>query len=315
LITINATDLEKSLDYVELADNLAKAFLYPPDQPSRHHHTIHIPDRENGTLLLMPAWRQGKYMGVKIVTIFPSNAFDEPPLPSVVGQYILMDANSGIPLALINGTELTLRRTAATSALAARYFACQNARKLLMVGSGALARHLVRAHLAVRPIESILVWSRNSANASQFVSEILSETGIQVSVTEDLKDACKWAQIISCATLSEDPLVRGRWLNPGTHLDLVGAFKPEMRETDAEAIARSCLYVDTMSGALAEAGDIIQALQTGVISKNNIIGELSEVISGKISGRKNETDITCFKSVGASLEDLAAATLAFKKYT
>lgn len=315
MIQVNASQLANTIEYLELIDALEKAFVDQPKQPLRHHHSIQVPKKNNGTLLVMPAWLEGAFMGIKLVTIFPDNTKDTPKLPSVIGQYLLMDATTGELLALIDGTELTLRRTAAASALAAKYLACADTNRLLMVGSGALARHLVQAHSKIRPIKEVIVWSQKSTNAEKLAYEITNQTHLTASATSDLKSACEWAQLISCATLSTSPLVRGRWLSPGTHLDLVGAFNADMQETDAEAIARSNLYVDTMQGALSEAGDIIKALNTGVISESNIKGEMKQIINGQLPGRTNKTDITCFKSVGAALEDLAAATLAYKKLT
>ena len=314
MLTINASDLKSLLDYNELCDALTLSFINPPRQPERHHHNINVPKDKKGTLLLMPAWHEGSYLGVKTVTIYPDNSSASPPIPAVIGSYLLMDATTGKQLALIDGTELTLRRTASTSALAAKHLANKDAKNLLMVGSGAVARHLVRAYKSIRPITNVTVWSRNNANADILALEIETETKLIASVTDDLKEACQNADIISCATLSTKPLIRGRWLKPGVHLDLVGAFTPKMQECDVSAIARSRLFVDTYHGVLKEGGEVFQAIKAGVISKQNITGELREVLTQTVVGRKKPEDITCFKSVGAALEDLAAAKLAYEKY-
>jgi alanine dehydrogenase len=313
MLTLETVELERLLDYAGLTDALEQAFATAASQPTRHHHTVPVPGGTDGTLLIMPAWVEGGLMGAKIVTVFPDNVDLQPPLPSVLGQYILMDATTGAPLALMDGTELTRRRTAAASALAARYLAMQDSHRLFMVGSGALAHHLVRAHAAARPISEVRVWSRDEDHAIELAAVLEAEDGLRAVATHDREDASRWADIISCATLSTKPLVHGRWLTPGTHLDLVGAFRADMRESDVEALARSRLFVDTRAGALKEGGDVVQAIEAGVITETQVLGELADLASGAMVGREHDADITCFKSVGAALEDLAAASLAYER--
>ena len=220
-----------------------------------------------------------------------------------------MDGKTGKPLALIDGPSLTLRRTAAASALAARYLAREDCERLLMVGTGALAPHLILAHAAVRPICNVLVWGRNPDKAEK-IAKRLDRPDFRVAATTDLEGAARGADIISCATMSRDPLVAGDWLQPGSHLDLVGGFTPEMRETDDAAISKARVFVDTREGALNEAGDIVQPIRSGIIAKDDIAGDLFELTRGKRAGRRFYDQITLFKSVGTALEDLAAAKLA-----
>jgi ornithine cyclodeaminase len=259
---ISAEDLGRLLTYPALVDALADAFRADVTVPLRHHHTIPQPGAD-ATLLLMPAWMEGKggFLGCKIVTVFPDNGKSN--LPAVYGQYLLMSAQTGKPLALIEGRTLTAWRTACASALAARYLAREDASHLFMVGAGALAPHLVRAHAAVRPIKRVTIWNRTSANAVKLAFQ-LAEEGFVADVTDDL-GSVQDADIVSCATLSNEPLVRGEWLKPGTHVDLVGGFTPKMREADDEAVRRARLYVDTRGGALKEAGDLVDPLTRGVI--------------------------------------------------
>jgi ornithine cyclodeaminase/alanine dehydrogenase-like protein (mu-crystallin family) len=208
----------------------------------------------------------------------------------------------------MDGSRLTLWRTAAASALAARYLARPSARRLLLVGTGALAPFLVRAHAAVRPIEEIAIWGRRP-DAAEALAAAMRTQGLSALRAENLPDAVGAADIISCATLSPTPVVSGDWLSPGSHLDLVGAFTPTTREADDAAVRRARLFVDTRAGALHEAGDLVMPLQTGVITQSDIVADLFELCGGRSRGRGSADEITLFKSVGTALEDLAAAIL------
>jgi ornithine cyclodeaminase len=175
-----------------------------------------------------------------------------------------------------------------------------------MVGAGALAPYLIEAHASVRPIAEVHVWNRDPARAEALVSRLVHRP-FAVRVADDLEAAVRAADIVSCATLSPTPVVRGAWLRPGAHLDLVGAFTPAMRESDDEAVKRARLYVDTREGGLKEAGDIVQPLQAGVITRADIVGDLFDLCRGQAPGRRSADEITLFKSVGTALEDLTAA--------
>jgi ornithine cyclodeaminase len=248
-------------------------------------------------------------MGLKSVTVYPDNAARG--APAVLGTYLFMSAETGETLAVMDATRLTAWRTAAASALASRYLSRPNAARLLMVGAGALAPFLVRAHASVRPIREVKVWNRSEPRAQALIAE-LAQAGIAATVAGDLAAAVAEADIVSTATLSSDPLIRGAWLEPGTHLDCVGAFKPTMRETDDDVARSARIFVDTRAGAFAEAGDILQPLEAGVIGKEAVLGELSELCRGTVRGRTSAEEITLFKSVGASIEDLAAAIAVYE---
>jgi alanine dehydrogenase len=274
--------------------------------PARHHHTIPVPGAPDATLLLMPAWRAGAYLGIKLVTVFPGNSARRQ--PAVSAAYILMDANSGAVLALIDGGELTARRTAATSALAARHLARADARSLLVVGTGRIARQLAHFHVALRPaLTMVRVWGRSPVNAAALVRE-LGAAGIGASVAADLAAAAADADIISVATLSAEPLIGGRWVRPGTHVDLVGGYTPAMREADDALIGKARVFVDTRAGALHEAGDLTAPIASGLL-RADAVADLAELCRGTRPGRQRDEEITVFKSVGAALEDLAAAIL------
>jgi len=303
---VAADEVHATLDFPALVEALAAMFRAGAKAPLRHHHTIEVPGEPNATLLLMPAWQAGRALGIKTVTVFPGNAARS--LPAVMGQYLLLDAMTGAPRALIDGTALTLRRTAAASALASRFLSRRDAASLLMVGTGALAPHLVRAHCAVRPITQVAIWGRNAEHARATAAK-LALPDVTVSAADDLEQAVSAADIISCATLASEPLICGRWLKPGQHLDLVGGFTPAMREADDDAVRRSTVYVDTRTGAMKEPGDIVQPLESGVLDAKAIKGDFFDLCRGAVLGRTDAAAITFFKSVGTALEDLAAARL------
>ncbi|MCL7938758.1 ornithine cyclodeaminase family protein [Halomonas sp. ATCH28] len=299
---ITAEEVSASLAWPALVERLATTFREGVESPPRHHHAMHRPDGE-ATMLLMPAWERAGYIGVKMVNVFPQNA--DHGLPAIAGVYLLSEGAHGRPLACIDGSELTRRRTAAASALAARELARDDASTLLVVGTGKLAPMVIEAHAAVRPITRVRVWGRNPAKAEQLAADYADR--FDSAAVSDLEAATREADIVSCVTLSTEPLIRGDWLAPGTHLDLIGAFRPTMRETDAECLARSEVFVDTYAGARGEAGDILQAIDEGGFAFDAIRGELAELLRGERPGRSSGDAITLFKSVGASLEDLAAA--------
>ncbi len=306
---ITAEEVARSLDWNALIDRIAAAFISGVEAPPRHHHIMQRPDGD-ATMLLMPAWQADGYIGVKMVNVFPQNTAQG--LPGISGVYLLSEGQHGRPLACIEGSELTRRRTAAASALAARWLAREDAYTLLVVGTGKLAPMLIEAHAAVRPIGRVLIWGRTKEKAAALAEAY--QDRFEVAVATDLESSAAHADIISCATFASTALVKGAWLQPGTHLDLVGAFRPSMREADGEAMSRARVYVDTMAGAQGEAGDIIQAIEEGALSWDDIQGDLKQLLTGEVSGRHNDEEITLFKSTGASLEDLAAAIEVWEKY-
>lgn len=307
---ISAAEVEKVLDYPSLIDRLRTAFRSNAVAPLRHHHTLPAPGGAEGIMLLKPVWRAGGPAAVKVVNVFPTNA--ERGLPAVLGAVLLFDGDTGAPVAAIDGQSLTVRRTAAASALAADYLAREDATSLLVVGTGQLAPALALAHATVRPIRDVRVWGRSTEKAAKTASWLAGQ-GLPARAVDGLKEATGQADLISCATLAKAPLIRGEWLKPGAHLDLVGGFTPEMREADDEAMRRARIFVDTREGALAEAGDLTQPITDGVIATSDIAGELAELCRGQARGRTNGDEITLFKSVGTAVEDLAAAELAAER--
>ena len=318
MLTISAAEVDHALTFPGLVETLRTAFRDGAVQPVRHHHTVERPDGAASTLLLMPAWTDfnaagtsaSGHIGVKIVTVSPDN--NTIGKPAVMGLYLLLNGATGEPEALIDGQRLTQWRTACASALAASYLARDDAARLLVVGAGALSPFLAKAHCAVRPIKTIRIWNRTLANA-EIAAEALRKDGLDASAISDLDAALGTADIISSATISTSPLVKGARLKAGAHVDLVGGFTPQMREADDDAIRRARIYVDTRAGATKEAGDIVQPLASGVLQPTAIVADLHELARGEKSGRASADEITLFKSVGAALEDLAAGVAVYRK--
>lgn len=297
--------LGEALDFGSLIEALGEAFSVPPSAPPRQPFVL-----DAGKVILMPAWRNDAWFGVKISTVFPGN--HAAGLPTVAGSYVLVSARDGSTRAFMDGRVLTLLRTACASALASRYLSRKDSRVLAMLGSGELAPYLVRAHAFVRPIETVLCWNRTPERAQRLVGQ-LSEAGFDARVCSTAREAVERADIVSAATLSESPFIRGTDLRPGTHLDLVGAFTPRMRECDAEGVSGSRVFVDTFDGARDEAGDLLCAEAEGLFRLDDIEADLHGLVTGKVPGRRSDTEITLFKSVGTAIEDLAAATLAYRR--
>ena len=264
-----AADVAALLDYPSLIDRLQEAFRLGCEAPLRHRH-----DLRDGTMLIKPAWRDGGTVAVKIVNVFSGNAARG--LAAVQGTVMTFDGATGVPLAVMDGQALTNRRTAAASALASRFLSRADSAVHLIVGTGQLAPELARAHAAVRPLRQTLVWGRNP-DKSKTVAAALARDGLAAHAVDDLAEAVGRADIVSCATLATSPLVAGAWLKPGTHLDLVGSFRPDMREADDAAV------------------------------------ELAELCAGTVAGRGSDEEMTLFKSVGTALEDLAAAELVWER--
>ena len=254
------------------------------------------------SFLAMGAWQRGAGFGVKLATVFPGNAARGK--PNIASLYVLFDDADGSVRAVIEATPLTVRKTAADSALAADYLAKRDARTLLMVGAGAQAPWMVQAFRVVRPsIDRVLIWNRTRDRSAALASETGGE------VADDLASAVAAADIISCVTAATEPVVRGAWLKPGAHLDLVGGYTPDMREADDEAVRRARVYVDTRWFTLRDAGDICQPLRDGVITAAGVLGDLFELVRGTVPGRRDDTEITLFKNAGGGHLDLMAARL------
>lgn len=300
---ISSAELAGIAGYGAVIEALREGFKADIETPARHHHETSAVS----TLLLMPAWSM-EWTGLKTVVIKSDNAAKN--LPTVQASYLLIKNDTGETVAIMDGTELTRRRTAAASALAADYLARLDASTLVLVGAGALGAHFVKAHAAVRSIKRVFIYNRSPEKAAALAAELKND-GFEASGVVDLEKAVRQADIVSCVTTSTTPIVRGEWLKPGTHVDLAGAFRPTMRETDGDVVARSRVYVDTRDGALSEAGDLLQASDEGKFDFANVQGDLFDLCRGTVNGRKSPQEITLFKSCGTALEDLATAIMVY----
>ena len=303
---MSAADVAAALPWKILVPHLSQQLSLGGDAPLRHHHSVQGPGNVVNTLLLMPAWRGEGLLGIKLVMVAPSNGAIG--LPAITSLYVLMDAMTGAMVALIDGGELTARRTAAVSAVALSHLARKDAHRHLIVGTGRLCRNVALSHASVRNISQTVVWGRSIDAAEAAADDIAALCGARPEVANDLEAEVRRADIVTCVTLSKEPLVRGEWLRPGTHLDLIGGFTPDMREADDVAIRRGRVFVDALSGAPVEAGDIVQPLRSGVLKRNEIVADLFDLCSG-VAGRRTDQEITIFKSAGHALQDLAAAEL------
>ena len=297
------------LGFDRLVPALHAAFAGNTVVPSRHVHQVQSGD-DAGTVLIMPAWSEAGFMGIKTVNIWPGNSARG--LPGLHANYLLYDAHTGVPLALMDGNEITSRRTAAAAALGASFLARTDARRLLVLGTGRVARLLPAAMKQVRPgIDEVMVWNHRPAGAQDLAAQLRAE-GQNANAVGDLQGAVRRADIVSCATLSAAPLVQGEWLAPGAHLDLIGSFTPQMREADPSCFGNGArTFVDTEE-ALKKSGDLLDAMASGHLREDAVQATLAQLCKGERIGRTSEGERTVFKAVGNALEDLAAATLVWQ---
>ncbi len=302
-----AEDIRELAPMPQLIECLRRAFAARHSVPQRR--VAAIPGGDGDRLLLyMPAFEAEGGGVVKLATVFPDNAPNSRP---TIQAAVVVFSRSGAPVAVLDGAAVTRLRTGAASALASTYLSRVDSTHLLIVGTGALAPYMALAHCAVRPICEVGVWGRRGERAAATVAEIraLLAQRVDVHAVSSLEGAMQTADIICSATSSAQPLLEGTWLRRGAFVDLVGGFSPGRREADDETVRRSRIFVDTFDGALAEAGDLLEPLQSGVISEERIEGELADLVSGRVTGRRHDEEIILFKSVGSAIEDLAAAQM------
>lgn len=304
---IGRADIANRLPYDALIEQLNETFAGFVEPPTRW--IMEMDDVAPGNeLLLMPAWNK-RSLAVKLATICPGNQGTGH--PTINGVVMLFDSTTGEPKAVIDAGELTSRRTAAASALASRFLSRADSRRLLLVGSGRLAPCLAEAHAAVRNFEVINIVARDRTRATEVIKLLPANLAgkARAAGMDELPQLAAEADVISTATRATAPIIKGDWLKPGVHLDLVGGYKPTMREVDDDAIRRARIFVDTHSGVMAEAGDILDPIERGVIDGSDIQADLHALSSGRHPGRIDDRETTLFKSVGSAIEDLAAAEL------
>ncbi|MEG0921136.1 MAG: ornithine cyclodeaminase family protein [Comamonas sp.] len=309
---IDQASTAQHLPFDQLINCIEQMFIGGCEVPLRHNHAIKGSNAaEDGILLLMPAWQVGQRMGVKTVSIFPGNQAKG--LPGLHSVFILYSATTGQPLSVLDGDVITSRRTAAASALAARWLARPDAKNLMVVGAGRVASLLPGAYRCVRDIETVHVWDIHPDAAAAMVERLRAQ-GVDAHHATDLEQGVRQADIITCATLSTAPLIQGDWLQPGAHLDLIGGFTPTMRESDDACFARGTVFVDT-SEALMKAGDILDPIASGAWAKEQLAATLEDLCRNVHPGRRSADEITVYKAVGTALEDVAAASLAYDAFT
>lgn len=309
MIHLNQEFIDQHTNYMSLIEALKTAFAEQKVKvPQRHHH--HFGQEDKSTLLVMPAWQNDKNLGVKIVTVNPENS--KLRLPSIQGVYIYIDAKTGVVKATLDGKALTTKRTAAASALASSFLSKAASNSLLMIGTGALSTELIKAHATVRPIKEVFVWGRHFEKAKR-VCAALRELDFEVYPIKTIEERIKEVDIISTATLATEPLILNDELGENQHIDLVGSFKPNMREVDDAVMKNSLIYVDTIE-ALYESGDLSQPLENGTIKESDIKNNLFGLCKINKNIRESKTGHTVFKSVGFALEDLVAANYYFDIY-
>ena len=301
---ISADQVHQSLNWPSLLDALQRTFGGTFTMPPRN--VMRLDDATHDAFALLPAWNED-VIAVKAFTYFPEN-----PLPhaSLYAQILLFDRQHGQPLALVDGTSVTLWRTAAVSGLASRFLSRENSETLLLLGTGKLASFLIRAHAAVRPLKRVIVWGRSPEKVADLISVMKNELPeIEFLASSSIQQSCGEADIVVGATGSHEILVKGEWIRPGTHTDFLGNHHADHRECDTELVLRSRVYVDTFGNCLKEAGEILVPMAEGRFTRDQIVGEVADLCSGRVPDRQSAEEITLFKSVGAALGDLAAARL------
>ena len=289
------------LDYTRLVEYLRARHTEPPAAMTDAYQS---PGDDRG-LLIRPAWAPGNALGAKLATIMPANV----DLPAVHALYVLFNEHDGTPAAVLDGLALTWFKTACDSALGSSLLARTDARSMVMVGAGAMAPHLICAHLAVRPsIEHVSIWNRTPSRAEELARRLDYElVAVTVAAVDDLAGAVAGADLVSAATMSPEPIISGRWLSEGTHVDLVGAYLPEMREVDDEALTRSRIFVDHRATTEGDIGELSIPLESGTIERADIIGDLYQLCTESVEGRGSSSDITLFKNGGGGHLDLMVA--------
>lgn len=301
---LDTAAVDAALDYPALIEALYQSHLGP--MPEAAHMVRNEPGGGTNAFVALVGWQRDAVIAVKLVGVFPGNTAMTPPVPSVQGLVAVFNAGTGAPKLVADGAAMTFRKTAADSALGTRLLARVDAEVLLVVGAGGLAPHMIAAHCAARPsIRRVLIWNRTPARA-EALAGATAMPGVTVAAVTDLDAAVAEACVISCVTMSDRPLVKGALLKPGAHLDLVGAYRPDMREADDDAMARASLFVDTRNG-MEGAGDLIQPVEVGRIGWDAVRADLFDLCQGRHAGRSSDAEITLFKNVGGGHLDLFTA--------
>jgi len=287
-------------DYGPLIDFMEEAHRRPPALQGE----MWLQSHDGDGLLARTGFVPGDGLGIKLAAVFPGNVA----IPTIHTVYVLFDPDNGREQAVIASNALTWFKTACDSGLAARHLAREDANHLVMVGAGSMAPHCIKAHLAARPsLDRVTIWNRSPKRALLLADLLRAETGIDMSVAHDLGAAVESADIVCCATMATAPLIEGAWLRPGTHVDAIGAFTPDMREVDDEVLRRSRIFVDSRPSTIPHIGELMIPLASGVIGVDDVLADHYELATGAVEGRTGPEDITFFKNGGGGHLDLMAA--------
>ena len=314
ILFLNREDVESLLSMAECIEVVEEALrtLARGDAVQPLRSALWTPDR-HGLLVVMPGMLGGGagVVGAKVLTVIPDNFTRGE--DSHQGLVLLFAQATGRPLALFDAGAVTAIRTAAASAVATRALAREDAGDLAILGTGVQARSHLEAMKAVRTLRRVRVWSRNLENARRFAQQEGERLSLAVELVGTAREAVEEADLICTVTAATKPVLLGEWIAPGAHVNAVGACTPNARELDAAAVARSQLFTDRRESLLAEAGDFLLACGEGVVTDSHVLGELGEVLEGKIPGRRSGGEITLFKSLGIAVEDLAAGRHLYEK--
>ena len=299
--------IQTALPYPLLVEALAQGLQQFAQTPAR---SFFSPNQDGSCVMIMPAWRPHQMMGVKLVSVWPENNAKGESAVSAV--YVVISCLDGRPLAVLDGTELTLRRTAAAAALAAKRLARENSETLAVLGTGSLSVPLVQAHTDTMRLKNVLVWGRQFHKTQRVVKQ-LKELGIEVRAMGDLEETLALSDVVAVATTATEPFLKADWVKPGTHISLVGAFTPQMAEAEPVLMARSQLFADCRASVLEKGGEVFQAIKQGLVLDSDIIADLAELTAqSDRNWRHDGQAITVFKSVGFALLDLIAAEVVMK---
>ncbi len=261
---------------------------------------------------LMPAYVENPArLGAKLVTVFNGNL--QRGLPSHLATIVLLDPETGLLIALMDGRYITEARTAAVSAVSARHLARRDAASLAIIGSGVQARSHLEAYANVRALKQVRVWSPQARSRERFVGDMARQVSTPIAAADSAEEAVRDADLVVLATSSPTPVLEDRWVQAGAHVVSVGACRPDQREMDPALVARARLYVDSRAAAVVESGDVVMGVQEGRFAGDHIRGELGEVVLGRVPGRRADQDVTIFKSLGMAVEDVTAADLVFRR--
>ena len=311
---INADHVERICQYPEL---VAALEAYHQESPADLKDLLLSSKQSNpefdNHMLIRAAWSHGTALGLKTATVFPVNRINTA-LPAIHATYTLFNGTNGVPEATIDGTSMTYFKTAGDSALGAQLLSRKGITRMAMIGAGAMAPHLIKAHVAIqKTIRELTIWNRTQSKAEQ-LAQSLNLPSVKITVSDDLESAIRHAELISSATMTKEPIIRGAWLSPGAHLDLIGAFTPDMREADDDTIRRSRVFVDSRKTTIGEIGEITIPIENGVINETDVLADLYELCSKTVFGRQNDEQITLFKNGGGGHLDLMTAQFIFSRF-